>query len=606
MNVQKLRRLGRIGGAALAVVLASILGACQNPSAASTATASLDGSKKVTIKLYSATSKTISPTTPTIASYELLGGTAGSTQASLGTWTDLGSASVTLMTGSYDFTLDAYDSSSNLVLEGTLSSQAISADGSLAFTLSPISSGTGSVSVTVTWPSSVSVDHVTASYAGGDATTLTITTDSSSSTGSVTYSAASTASGNYPIVFKLYDSSSKLLSSVTEVAKVRKNLSTTGTVALSASDFDPSYTVTYDSNVPTGLSLASGTAPSDSTSYSDGATVTILGNTGSLAISGYTFTGWNTAANGSGTAYAASGDATLTIASTNVTLYAQWSPISWTQYSTSLGMYVVASTYANAQFITVNSVSSALSSDGITWTKGTNWGNKDWYGIAYGDNVYVAVGELYTGAYVSTDGLTWTPHAVAGMTYADSVVYGSANNRFVMVAHNTNNSAAYSDDAGATWTTFTMPGSSCIRLAYGGGTYVAITYAGTAAAYSLDGITWTATTMPSNSAWSQVAYGNGMFVAVAGGNAAYSSDGITWTAFTLPGAEKSITYGNGIFMAISYDGSTAYSIDGKNWYTGATAPSPGSGSYANYETIAYGNGRYVAVSEDGNYSVVGQ
>ena len=37
---------------------------------------------------------------------------------------------------------------------------------------------------------------------------------------------------------------------------------------------------------------------------SSGATVTVLGNTGSLVKTGYTFAGWNTAANGSGTAYA--------------------------------------------------------------------------------------------------------------------------------------------------------------------------------------------------------------------------------------------------------------------------------------------------------------
>ena len=32
--------------------------------------------------------------------------------------------------------------------------------------------------------------------------------------------------------------------------------------------------------------------------YLAGATVTVLGNTGSLVKTGYTFTGWNTAANG--------------------------------------------------------------------------------------------------------------------------------------------------------------------------------------------------------------------------------------------------------------------------------------------------------------------
>lgn len=76
------------------------------------------------------------------------------------------------------------------------------------------------------------------------------------------------------------------------------------------------YSVTYDANGAT-----SGTVPTDATSYSSGATVTVKGNTGSLAKTGYTFGGWNTKADGSGTTYAAA--ATFSI-STNTTLYAKW------------------------------------------------------------------------------------------------------------------------------------------------------------------------------------------------------------------------------------------------------------------------------------------
>ena len=77
------------------------------------------------------------------------------------------------------------------------------------------------------------------------------------------------------------------------------------------------YSVTYDANGATG-----GTAPTDSSSpYISGSTVTVLGNTGSLEKTDYLFDGWNTAADGSGTHYAA--DDTFTITE-NTTLYAQW------------------------------------------------------------------------------------------------------------------------------------------------------------------------------------------------------------------------------------------------------------------------------------------
>ena len=82
-------------------------------------------------------------------------------------------------------------------------------------------------------------------------------------------------------------------------------------------DCGTTYTVTYDGNGNTG-----GSAPVDSYDYLSGATVTVLGNTGSLVKTGSTFDGWNTADDGSGTSYVASD--TFTMGSENLTLYAEW------------------------------------------------------------------------------------------------------------------------------------------------------------------------------------------------------------------------------------------------------------------------------------------
>ena len=83
------------------------------------------------------------------------------------------------------------------------------------------------------------------------------------------------------------------------------------------------YTVTYDGNENTG-----GSVPTDATEYSSGATVTVKDNTGSLVKTGYNFGGWNTAADGTGTNYTA-GTGTFSITA-NTTLYAKWTPISYT------------------------------------------------------------------------------------------------------------------------------------------------------------------------------------------------------------------------------------------------------------------------------------
>ncbi|MBN1409632.1 MAG: InlB B-repeat-containing protein, partial [Spirochaetales bacterium] len=91
-----------------------------------------------------------------------------------------------------------------------------------------------------------------------------------------------------------------------------------GNITLTAKwSLNPTYTVTYNGNGNT-----SGTVPVDSTSYETGAQVTVLANTGNLAKTGYNFTGWNTASDGSGTSYSAGNH--FNMGSANVILYAKW------------------------------------------------------------------------------------------------------------------------------------------------------------------------------------------------------------------------------------------------------------------------------------------
>ena len=77
---------------------------------------------------------------------------------------------------------------------------------------------------------------------------------------------------------------------------------------------DELYEVTYNSNYGTGGTVV------DEKKYAAGDIVTVLANT--FTRSGYNFTGWNTAANGSGTSYQP-GD-TFNMPEGGITLYAQW------------------------------------------------------------------------------------------------------------------------------------------------------------------------------------------------------------------------------------------------------------------------------------------
>jgi len=77
---------------------------------------------------------------------------------------------------------------------------------------------------------------------------------------------------------------------------------------------------------------------------------------------------------------------------------------------------------------------------------------------------------------------------------------------------------------------------------------------------SPDGIAWTSRTPASDNLWQSVTYGNGLFAAVSStgttNRVMTSPDGITWTSRT-PAAEnswQSVTYGNGLFVAVSTSG----------------------------------------------------
>ncbi len=87
----------------------------------------------------------------------------------------------------------------------------------------------------------------------------------------------------------------------------------------------PTYTVTYDGNGSDG-----GAPPSDANSpYIEGASVTVIGNTGNLTRSNHSFAGWNTASDGSGASYVAGNMFTI---SSDITLFAQWTPTTFASW----------------------------------------------------------------------------------------------------------------------------------------------------------------------------------------------------------------------------------------------------------------------------------
>jgi len=89
--------------------------------------------------------------------------------------------------------------------------------------------------------------------------------------------------------------------------------------ATSGTFYPPTYTMTYNANGAT-----SGSVPANGSFVSGGAATTVSTNSGTLSRTGYSFSGWNSSADGTGTSYAA-GSGTYS-SNANITLYAKWAP----------------------------------------------------------------------------------------------------------------------------------------------------------------------------------------------------------------------------------------------------------------------------------------
>jgi hypothetical protein len=106
---------------------------------------------------------------------------------------------------------------------------------------------------------------------------------------------------------------------------------------------------------------------------------------------------------------------------------------------------------------------------------------------------------------------------------------------------------------------------------------------------------WTNAVTPRAGAWSSVAYGAGLFVAVLGGTTFITSpDGINWTTQTVANGDyRKIKFLNGMFIVVGGASLVRTSTTGLSgsWVTPATIPATNYGLGG----VAYGNGVYVVV-----------
>lgn len=138
----------------------------------------------------------------------------------------------------------------------------------------------------------------------------------------------------YTLTFKDWTPSSGTITSATEItANFEKQANT--------------YSVIYNGNGSTGGSTATSTHIYDvkkaltANGYERKYTVTYnhnyTGSTNKVETASYTFNGWNTASNGSGTSYADKAEVKNLVSSGSITLYAKWTPVELTYVPTRTG-----------------------------------------------------------------------------------------------------------------------------------------------------------------------------------------------------------------------------------------------------------------------------
>jgi hypothetical protein len=285
------------------------------------------------------------------------------------------------------------------------------------------------------------------------------------------------------------------------------------------------------------------------------------------------------------------------------------------------GNTLSAVAFGNGKFVAVGDAGALLTStDGTTWAV-TNVSRFDLAGVSFGNGTFVAVAR--TGSiYTSTDAQSWTLREppITDSSWHAGVSF--LNGMFITYGQQILTSAN-----GLVWTNHGFSPVISRPIAFGGGRYLMPGYGYNMISTNLND--WKAYIL-GNDFYELVsaAYGNGVFVINNWGelftlidgagvtnrhpvpytvNVAFvngrffavgqtietSQDGVNWTRVAEGFHQSlwSITYGNGVYVAVGSRGVIATSTDGQMW----TRTPRG---IADVRGIAHGNGRYVAVGDE--------
>lgn len=251
----------------------------------------------------------------------------------------------------------------------------------------------------------------------------------------------------------------------------------------------------------------------------------------------------------------------------------------------------------------------STSTDAITWayddiSDSVSRGSR---GVDF-DGTYWVISATLGGKikYATDPTSSWTAKSIESegddilyVKYADSVwVAGGASDALNVLWTAT--------DPTSTWTARDVEfgeGNGVESIAFGNSTWVSAGTGGDLSTASDPTSTWTAQSSGLAADITDVAYGNGLWVAVSGPNKiATSTNTVNWTVHTLSfgSSYTGIAYGGGVWTLVGYTGILATSTDptrDNSW----SVRTSGFGT-SNIWAVRYANGIWVAVGDDGKIS----
>lgn len=368
-----------------------------------------------------------------------------------------------------------------------------------------------------------------------------------------------------------------------------------------------------------------------------GVTSLYLGTNTYFTRNGYTLTGWNTTADGSGTSYNCGQQ--LTNIRSDLTLYAQWKINKYeVRFCNNTGVRLSTVTCDPGSSITMATATTApaINVEQLGWSIINNSAYRDW-------NATLGNGEYACGAtYTPTASLTtfypiWkykeqyieffdikgnfnnsnTTTNSWNMNTKNSYDLSTYTNYKFSLCYNHHGDSERADykkwpqfySLLKDWTLINAPSGNFMTMCYGKDRFVGLGTGQAAFIYSKDGIEWTKKKLSSSCYWNSICYSKekNFFVGATSfypsSQIGYSSDGMSWTIQDLDLSYQkeevgldSLAAGNNIFLAIVsinstndfyYTNQIARSVDGINWEL-KTLPET-----ASWEKIQFLNNKFI-------------